>query len=634
MSGIIGLFFRNGQLIPHGALEIMAGRIAHRGSSSPSLWSNGQVGLGNLFLQATHRNELGTSPVSDKTGQLVMVADARLDNREDLLRELEMDGLSPEPDDIQLILGAYQIWGEKAADRLLGDFAYAIWDNREKKLVCARDHMGLKPYYYYCSETVFVFASEIGALKCLPFVPLCVNEAMIALHIIKHQNDKTSTFYQNIYRLPPAHTLVVGMDRMTQRQYWCLDPGRELISLPDEQYVESFRTTFIDSVKCRLPRTGPVGCSLSGGLDSSSITCAARQLLHEEGGGPLHTISFIFPSLPEKQLKYIDERMYMNAVIEMGGLEPHFIEADKLGPLSDLGDSYRPGDQPHPGFNMYLHVAAFQLEQKLGVNIHLDGIDGDTTVSYGLDYLTDLVKGVRIGELVRQARLAGQINRCSWKRIILEYGFKPLIPGFFHTLWRKLLHRPARDKISSTGINPSFARRIGLEEMIQDNQTIWRKTARDFHFEALNSPVMTNVIEGGELSASQYGIEMRLPFFDKRLIETSYYMPARLKLNNGWTRWILRKSMEGVLPPAVQWRTGKAHLSPNFRMRLHDHERSLIESTILQDRNDLEGYYDMKLLRDATQHVLDHPIPGRKESELVCIAVLLELWLRNCLNPL
>jgi len=228
-----------------------------------------------------------------QAGNLVLTADACIDNRDELIVTIVTLGLADRPPaeiaDSQLILAAYEKWGEYCPEKLLGDFAFAIWDERKQVLFCARDHFGVKPFCYHQSEQFFVFASEIKALLCLPGVPCQLNEARVADYLEVLFEDKAMTFYQHILRLPPGHSITVGREETRLRSYWSLDPERELRLGSDEEYAEAMR--------CRLRSAFPIGSMLSGGLDSSSITCVARKLLAQNGGRRLHTFSAIFESL-------------------------------------------------------------------------------------------------------------------------------------------------------------------------------------------------------------------------------------------------------------------------------------------------------------------------------------------------
>ena len=181
----------------------------------------------------------------------------------------------------------------------------------------------------------------------------------------------------------------------------------------DEEYAEAFVERFTEAVRCRLRSTFPVGSLLSGGLDSSSIVVTARKLLAETDAPTLHTFSAIFPSLPEEDLKRIDERPFMAAVVALGEMSPHYVHADTLSPLSDLDRVFWHEDEAVLAPNLYIHWALYGAAQQEGVRVLLDGIDGDTTVSHGLEYLSELARTGRVRTLYREVMALSRRHQAS-----------------------------------------------------------------------------------------------------------------------------------------------------------------------------------------------------------------------------
>ena len=244
------------------------------------------------------------------------------------ISDLNLDWRGEVVPDSSLILYAYHRWGETCVDHLLGDFAFAIWDAHKHHLFCARDHMGVKPFYYYSTDGLFAFASEIKALFCVPGIPRNTNEKTLAFRLAEIDPDPAATSYLQIHRLPAAHAMTVSLSGLRIYPYWSLDPRHEIHFETDEEYENAFRTLFIDAVRCRMRSSHPLGSELSGGLDSSSVVCVARHLLRQENRDhkalSLHTFSAVFDKVPE-----CDERTYINYVLSEGNLTPHFIYLSK-----------------------------------------------------------------------------------------------------------------------------------------------------------------------------------------------------------------------------------------------------------------------------------------------------------------
>ena len=402
MSAIVGFYGRDGQPVDRADLERMTESLAHRGPDGAGVWHIGPVGLGHRMLWTTPESLHEQLPLTGKKGDLVITADARIDNRDELITALGLAQWSHgEITDSELILRAYEQWGEDSPKRLLGDFAFAIWDERRQALFCARDHCGVKPFYYYQSARALIFASEIKALLSTREVPRRLNPVRVADYLAGIFEDRTSTLYRDILRLPAGHSMTVrGRESRVQPYCW-LDPSREIRLRSDDEYADAFRDQFTDAVRCRLRSAFPVGSLLSGGLDSSSIVGAARRVLAEDGRR-LHTFSAIFPGLPASDLPKIDERPFMEAVLAMSGLTPHYVHADRLSPLSELDRVFWHEDEAFLAPNLYMHWALYRAAHQQSVRTLLDGVDGDTTVSHGLDYLSELAGAGRVRTLGRE----------------------------------------------------------------------------------------------------------------------------------------------------------------------------------------------------------------------------------------
>ncbi len=241
MSAIVGIYRLDGGGAEASVLEGMLETMAHRGWDASGAWLDGPVGLGHRMLWTTPESREEKLPAVSAARDLVVTADARIDNRDELLRGLDLSDETPRTiTDSELILASYRRWGEGCVEHLLGDFAFAIWDLRRERLFCARDHIGLKPFYYhYRSEGIFVFGSEVKALLAVPAVPRRVNGGRVAGFLVGLYEDPTATFHDEILRLAPAHCMTVSREGISLRRYWELDPSRELRLGSDAEYAEA-----------------------------------------------------------------------------------------------------------------------------------------------------------------------------------------------------------------------------------------------------------------------------------------------------------------------------------------------------------------------------------------------------------
>lgn len=626
MSAIAGIYYIDGLPVERTALGRMVDILAHRGSDAVGLWSEGFIGLGHRMLWTTPESLHEQLPLATQTENLVITADARIDNREELIAALNLSNRPSEKiADSQLILAAYQKWGDRCPEKLLGDFAFAIWDSCKQKLFCARDPMGVKPFYYYRSNKIFAFASEIKALLCLPEVPRELNELRVAYHLALLFEDQTITFYQNILRLPGAHTITVGSEKTQLQRYWSLDPTREIRLRSNQEYTEAFREIFTQAVQCRLRSAFPVGSTLSGGLDSSSIACTARNLL-AEAGTDLHTFSAIFPSLPKEDLRWIDERRYINAVKALGGFKSHDIHADRLSPLTQI---LWQDDEAIPAPNLYIHQALYNTAQQQGVRIFLDGLDGDSTISHGWGYLKELTFTGKWQTLLREYKEISRRYKIPRRRLLWKHSLKPMLVEPAVQLWRGL-SRTQHNQINSL-INPSFAQRIGLIEHTQallKNRSYPTRTARQEHWLGLTSGLHSYGLELADKGASGFSLEARYPFYDRRLMEFCLALPPEQKLNQGWTRIILRRAMTDILPPEVQWRVHKANLGANFKRKLLEYEQKNLDK-LSNETQIIKPYVNISTLHADYREYSSQPMQSQQEVINVFATLTLNMWLNK-----
>lgn len=626
MSGIAGVFYRDGRVVDRPDVERMVESIGHRGPDGSGVWCEGAVGLGHRMLWTTPESLQERLPLVDQRRDLAITADARIDNRGELMAALGLEGSNRAAmSDSELILRAYEEWGERCPERLLGDFAFVIWDGRRQVVFCARDHFGVKPFYYYCSPHAFVFASEIKALLCLQEVPRRLNETRVADYLVPMLEDKTITFYQDILRLLPAHIMIVDRDGIHLRPYWALDPSRELRPGSDAEYADAFRELFTDAVRCRLRSAFPVGSMLSGGLDSSSIVCVARNLLAGNGAGPLHTFSAVFDDVPE-----CDERPYIHAVLAEGGLVAHYVCGDQLGPLTDLDRVLYHEDEPFYAPNLFLHWGLYSAARQHAVRVLLDGLDGDTSVSHGLGLLPELAAAGRWKTLAAEViGLSKRFNRSPWS-ILSHHAIKPLVPIVFQQAWCALCGGSRAKRAFSAFLSPAFALRIGFKrrfEILRGPRIRHVRTSKEGHYRGLTAGLIPYALEVADRAAAGFGIEARYPFFDRRLVEFCLALPPEQKIRRGWTRLVLRTAMAGILPAEVQWRGGKSDLSPNFIRGLLSFHREILDRVMTEDTGLLGEFVNIEHVCEASRRYLSQ----RSEEDALTIwkVATLAWWLRR-----
>ncbi|MCP3892832.1 MAG: asparagine synthetase B [Desulfobulbaceae bacterium] len=633
MSGLCGVFHGDDRPVEASELEGMVSAIGHRGPDGRGIWQKDNVGLGNVVLHTTPESLHEKLPLHDPESELTLVFDGRIDNREELIAALGIEcsqggvGIA----DSAIILAGYQKWREGCAEKFIGDFAFAVWDEKRRSLFCGRDHMGIKPFYYYWDGRLFVFASELKGIfalldKKLGKKPEVNQERILDLLVFFH-GDVEATFYKNIYRLPRASSLVLMADGVKVSSYWSFNPEKRIKFSSDQEYGEAFREIFMEAVRCRLRTSFPIGSTLSGGLDSSSITCVARDIL-QKSGTELHTFSAIFPGLRPDELKMVDERRYMDLVIEGGGIQPHFIHADKLSPLDFLYKNRH--EEPMPAFNSYIHHGMYTKACDVGVRVFLDGLDGDTTVAYGADRLYDLGRYLRLPSLFREAEAYAENLglRTSKKSVLKKYVLKPFCPDSLLKWYRICRGRRVVGELPNLQfLHDGIAASCNWQQRKGNFgvETTPLSSGRYKHYASLQTPLLQYVMELVDTVAGKLPMECRYPFWDRRLMEFCLALPMEQRLKNGVSRAIFRRAMHGIIPLEIERRMGKANLGPNF-IRYMKKDAPVLLKKQLKSGSGLEDFVKAEKVIAEVGHFSSEKQTDN-EGTLFYVLLALGVWL-------
>ncbi|WP_291321976.1 asparagine synthase-related protein [Desulfonatronospira sp.] len=636
MSGILGIFNISGEPAAMEDLQRMAVPLERRGPDGTRLWQNGQTGLGHTLLATTPESLHEHLPLVHDASGCVITADARLDNRDDLLARLSLTENNPgRIGDARIILQAYLAWGEDCVKRFLGDYAFAVWNPAEKTLFCGRDHFGMRPLYYHYSPGRFLaFASEPKAILKLPQVPYRINEGRIADYLVSQLEglDRTSTFFEDVFRSPPANTMTVTPHGMRHRRYWTLEPGPELRLSSDEAYAEAFLDVFTKAVSCRLRGAGPVGAMLSGGMDSGSVVAVARKILADQGRGPLPTVSAVGPN-PETCV----ETRTIYAALTMDNLDPYIINYDQLDDLMpELAELTWNLDEPFDN-HMTLLRAIYLAAHRKGIRVMLDGVGGDIVLSHG----SHIARLLRAGHWLTAWREAVGLSGFwgghypAWRRMYqgAKSAFAPELIRRLHRgfLKHRVQQRKLRENIRASLISPSFARRVALGERLQTmnggkpeglRESYGRERAR-----AIDHNFLIVGRERYDRTASALAVEPRDPFLDLRVVDFCLTMPGSQILSKGWPKAVLRRAMEGLLPEPVRWRRGKEHLGWQYTAALMAYMKEGMRIDIEAKWNIMQPYLDSDTLSSAWNDYFDKSDSAR--AERVNEAVHLSAWLHS-----
>lgn len=616
MSAITGIFYRDGRKVGPELIKKMNNKLSHRGPDGSAIYCEEVIALGHQMLHTTPESLHEKLPFHDEKSGLVITADARIDNRKELSEELDIED-KVNISDSYFILKSYQKWGEKCPENLLGDFAFAIWDKNEEKLFCARDHMGVKPFYYYLNDDIFVFGTEIKALFAVPDVPKELNEDMIAMFLMSI-GDNNSTFYKGIFSFNPAHSLTISENTKKMRKYWELDRDSEIIMDSEEDYANKFRELFKEAVNCRLRSEFPVGFQLSGGLDSSSVLCTAKRILKEKGyKNEINSFSIVFDDIP------CDESIYIKKVTDTGGIDANFVLGDELSPFQEIEKILWYQEQPVYAPNIALLWNLCIKMKKNNIRVLLGGEGGDQVISHGRNYFKDLMLTWKWKTLLKESYSYSKNNKLSLYKVLRNRVIFPIIPENI----KKISDSYCINKtIRLSILNKEFGKRINAEDYLKNlylKPFKENNTAKKAHYFMINEDVLLPM-ELIDKYTSFFSIEPRHPFLDKRLIEFCYAIPTEIKFKSGWSRYILRIAMEGILPPENQWRSDKTNLDPFYEKNLL-FEKNSLDEIINSRENIIKEYVDINKIKEIYNKYRE----GKANSDSIYwiwLISMLSLW--------
>ena len=569
MSGIAGIIHFDGAPVEPGLIEKMTSAMAHRGPDGIQHWVKGSVALGQCMLRTTPESLEEHQPLTNEDESLVLVMDGRVDNWEELRRELLGRGARlRDRSDAELVLRAYETWGGDCLAHLEGDFAFGVWNAMQRLAFCARDRMGNKPLNYHWDGKTLTFASDLHAILAMPWVPEVPDEGTLAEYLANEWYSRTGTFWKGINRLPPAHRIVVDPAGCRLSHYWQPDVHARIDAASDEQFASEYESLLTDIVRRMSRSHRQIACEVSGGLDSSAIAAVATRLGRQR--------RFLAPGLLAYTLDFRDdeeanELRYVDAVSQHLGLDVALVPPTIRPPAWYRDEASLRREFPgYPNSDMSWMIRT-KAQQK-GCRVLLGGVGGDHWLTGDRSYYEEALVSREWRELAHHLqsdwRAAGWRRTLSWFMI---HGMGPLLPPGPRHLGGTLLRRlngPAYDRrawLAPAMLELISRRRAEHLNALQDQAV--RAGQRDLSHE-LNDAQTAIAIEMEERQAARAGIELRKPFWCAGMVQFAMATPARLRLSGSTNKRLHRLAMRGYLPETVLSRTTKADFTVVFRRQL------------------------------------------------------------------
>jgi asparagine synthase (glutamine-hydrolysing) len=559
MSAIVGIYHSNGEPIPPEHSDGIMKVLEHFPANDIQTLQKDNIFLGCHAQWITPESVGEKLPFYDHERQLAITADAIIDNRDELFEKLQVKTEHRKKmADSELILLSYNKWGEDSPKYLVGDFAFMIWDEKERKMFGARDFSGARTLYFFKNQERFAFSTIIKSLLTLPYIEKKLNEQWIAEFIANpgmfESVDLSSTVYNNIHQLPPSHSITVVNKSVKLVRYCTLIEGDKLHLKSDEDYVDAFREVFQNAVQSKLRTNMKVGGHLSGGLDSGSVAAFAAKSLRTEGK-QLHTFSYVpvddFVDWTHKS-RIANERPLIESTVNyVGNIATNYLSFKDKNPYLEIDEWLGTLEMPYKFFeNTFWLRGIYEEASSQGIGILLNGQRGNWTISWGpmFDYYALLFKKMN------WFRLYQEINAYSnkfgvGKRRIISAVNKKLFPFIYQT-------RDINDEFP-VFINKDFASKTRVIEKLQEHGIDTRGRVgsntykiRMHQFQQLYYWNTTGTY-GAKLSL-RYGIVDRDPTNDLRVIRFCLSVPEGQFVQNGIDRSLIRRATKEYLPDDIR----------------------------------------------------------------------------------
>jgi asparagine synthase (glutamine-hydrolysing) len=575
MSAIFGIIDLEGRTIEDAWVESMQANLGHRGPDGKTLYTRPSLVLGHMLLQVTPESVYNKGVYEE--GDLVITANARLDERQHLMERLHIDPAEfSRVTDTILLLRAYKKWGKDFVKDMYGDFSFAIWDKKTRQLFCARDQVGVKPLFYYIKDGRFVFSTELRSIVRLPFVDTKMDQEYFRDRAVAICDQPCNSGWSNIMRLQPATTLSLNDAALQTKQYWKPVYKRNKAFKTEEDSAGAVRQLLEKIIADHTRTTGNVGATLSGGLDSGTITClAAKKLLTEDkqliSASSIYTPGYSNPESP-------DEMEYINAVLEQEkNIIPTFVHHTDHSFIKTLAEKFRRNYAPVNAF-YYVDEALYNRFQAKSVRRVLSGYLGDLTVTNSsINPFTILMGSGRVRAL-RQLSARYNIQDKQPLFAFLKYSiFKEFTPKWFQVAWNRYKKREAVSR--DVGWLPL---RLSKEQQ----KILQQKVDNTFRFPNRGAHDMVNQVwpkdvylfdEEEDCAASHHQLEVTYPLCDRRLIELLMQIPVEHYYAGGIKRGLIRKAMAGILPEKIRIRKTKGSYSPGYTKLIQKEIDQIVE---------------------------------------------------------
>ena len=592
MCGLAGILVLSGGKADREVVGRMADAMYHRGPDDEGEFVDGPVGFGFRRLAILDVSPTGHQPMVSADGRYVIVFNGEIYNYIELRRELETLGHRfRSSGDTEVLLAAYAQWGKECLPKLNGMWAFLIYDTVQKTIFGSRDRFGVKPLFYYRSNSVVLFASEIKGILATDYYPANVNWQVASQFLIDHRfATGNETFFRDIFQVSPGTCFEVGRDgHWSQWRYWSLP---ETALRHDDDPPARFLELFEDAVRLRLRSDVSVGISLSGGMDSTSVICMMARLKGTTPHNPdtrLQAFSYMSTEF--------DESSYIEETLAQTQATIHRVQLDTHTLIDNLKTCLWFQDEPVHSWSAVVGFAIMGLAARNGVKVILGGQGADETIggyfSYFPNYWASLVDSEGIRKASQEIRAYAEIHGGQVPQLLAGLLIDMAKSRLAHFKYFRTLARWRRNATQQkhAWFSPQLFAQLPEAEYHADQ----RLETTQHH--AITCDPLPTFLRVEDRNSMAHSVEARLPFMDYRLVLYNLGLPVHWRMNGPWNKHVLREAMRGKIPEAVRARRDKMGWPvPDqrwFAERVRTYLLELLDSQAMRER----GIYNLATIR-------------------------------------
>lgn len=580
MCGISGIINKNTSKVDNKEIQKINDLIAHRGPDSEGFYFEKNFAFGHRRLSILDLSIDGHQPMN-YLDKYTITYNGEVYNYLEIKEELIKYGYSfHSKTDTEVILASYDKWGEDCVHRFNGMWAFAIYDKEKEIIFCSRDRFGVKPFYYTEIDNKFVFGSEIKQLLEFHKYRFVNKKILMDYLVIGLEDHNNETFFENIFKLQGSHNLIYDLKKNIFEIKRYYDIKNKEINLDENSSVSMYQSKLNDSISLRLRSDVKVGTCLSGGLDSSSIAALASKIYKKDSNE-----KFVAIHAKSSEINS-DESIFAKEVANNCNLDLNIIEPTKDEFINSINDVIYTQEEPFGGPSIFMQYFVMKKSKEIECTVLLDGQGGDETLVGYERYYPSYLMSLGLFDLIKGFFNSSKNSKLSKKQLFAYFVY-----------FTKYKVRIKRLKIKNSFIKNKYFDLVSFD-ILEKNSKNYLNLFELQHQEIFYTQ-MPHLLRYEDRNSMRHSIETRLPFIDYTLVETALSIPNKYKIKDGWTKYILRRTVDKILPNNIVWRKNKFGFEAPTKSWLEsiDNEiiRSVNESKIINKISDSISFNKLDL---------------------------------------